>query len=378
MVKNVAVCLEHHFYEYEGVYYTKLSFTYSYWEDYLNHFDSVYVVARVERITSLDSSFVRADGHNITFIPIPNYTGVGEFFRKLPSLVMASYRTSRRCSRFILRSGNISNLMWPWMLLYRKAYLREYPGNIKEGVEGYVGKRSFKRLLAKPLHWLGVAQGYFSKANGFVSYVLKDVYGNTKTPSYVFSSFQLNEIQTRKVDYTVGDVIHITSVGRLEGEKGHASLISSLRDFSVPVVLHLIGNGTREQSLRCLADDLGVEVVFHGAIVDRQKLFQVIARSDLFVLPSLTEGMPRALLEAVATSTPVIASNVGGVPYLIDEKYLFTPGNIEELTSKLELYLSDEKLREENAISNFERLHQEYSTERQLRIKKDYWKRLDE
>lgn len=376
MFKDVAVCLEHHFYEHEGSYYTKLSFSHSYWLDYLNYFDCVYVIARVERITSLDSSYVRADGPNVTFVPLPNYTGVGAFVKSLPRLIAASFTVSKRYDHFILRSGNITNLIWPWLVLFRKAYLREYPGNIKEGVEGYVGRRSIKRLLAGPLHWLGMFQGYFSRANGFVSYVLKDVYGNTTTPSYVFSSFQIDEIEVRKSNYKVGDVVHITSVGRLEGEKGHALLIKSLKDFSFPIVLNLIGSGTQEQKLKDIASDLGVEVVFHGAIVDREVLFEHIAQSDIFVLPSLTEGMPRALLEAIATFTPVVASNVGGVPYVIDEKYLFTPGNIDELRNRVEMCLSDEKFREENALSNFERLNQEYNNERQFKIKMEYWEKL--
>ena len=78
----------------------------------------------------------------------------------------------------------------------------------------------------------------------------------------------------------------------------------------------LVGEGPEERTLKALARQMGIEghIVFAGG---RRDVHDLIAAMDVFVLPSLAEGMPMALLEAMALGTPVVATAVGGVPELI-------------------------------------------------------------
>jgi glycosyltransferase involved in cell wall biosynthesis len=108
----------------------------------------------------------------------------------------------------------------------------------------------------------------------------------------------------------------VCSVARLEPSKGHRFLLEALavltsRQANRPIRLVLIGAGPEERRVRALAAELGVgdRVVLLGA---REDVSELMAASDLFVLPSLNEGLSQALLEAMALSIPVVATNVGG------------------------------------------------------------------
>jgi protein-tyrosine-phosphatase len=111
----------------------------------------------------------------------------------------------------------------------------------------------------------------------------------------------------------------IGTVGRLMRVKGHAALIHAARsslDERPGAVFLFVGDGPLRQELSTLAAQLGIEhaCVFAGARTD---VYDLIAAMDVFVLPSLSEGTPIALLEAMALRVPVVATAVGGVPEVV-------------------------------------------------------------
>lgn len=111
----------------------------------------------------------------------------------------------------------------------------------------------------------------------------------------------------------------IGTVGRLVPIKGHAWLIRAiprvLAEFPQACVV-FIGDGPLADELRQLANEVGVgrNVVFLGT---RQDVPACLAALDLFVFPSLNEGMGRALIEAMAVGLPVVATGVGGIPDVV-------------------------------------------------------------
>jgi len=108
----------------------------------------------------------------------------------------------------------------------------------------------------------------------------------------------------------------VCNVGRLERSKGQQFLLQALAALrshtpEIAVRLVLVGDGSEEHTLRMLAQrlDLDDRVAFVGV---RSDVAEIIAASDLFVLPSLNEGLSQALLEAMALEAPVVATAVGG------------------------------------------------------------------
>jgi glycosyltransferase involved in cell wall biosynthesis len=147
----------------------------------------------------------------------------------------------------------------------------------------------------------------------------------------------------------------LIAVGSLVEIKGHRHLISALarlRHDGLSLALDLIGQGPLRPELEAVARDLGVNdlVTFHGA---RQKheVAAALRRADAFVLPSLWENLPCALLEALSTGLPVVATQVGGVPEIVgaSEGILVAPASsealahgIRELTQALPSYDRDQ------------------------------------
>ena len=109
---------------------------------------------------------------------------------------------------------------------------------------------------------------------------------------------------------------------------------------SQSIKLLIIGDGPLRKELEYQAIELGIEknVVFLGQREDVPELLSVL---DIFVMPSLNEGMGRAIVEAMASEKPVIASNVGGIPDVVDDKAtgILVPSKSPEALSNAITYL---------------------------------------
>ncbi len=129
----------------------------------------------------------------------------------------------------------------------------------------------------------------------------------------------------------------IVCVGRLSPEKGYFGLLDALA--ATPAAkeaaeLVIVGDGPVAE-----ADELGLSgsIRFTGALSESDTLAE-IARADILVLPSLMEGLPVVLIEAMALGRPVLASRVAGIPELVEEGqagYLFTPSDWDDLARRL-------------------------------------------
>jgi glycosyltransferase involved in cell wall biosynthesis len=139
------------------------------------------------------------------------------------------------------------------------------------------------------------------------------------------------------------------AVGRLEPEKGLEDLLKAtalLRDRGEDVRLRLFGVGSLGSTLRALAGTLVSEgiVEFVGFEQDRDAIYRSL---DMFILPSLREGTPNSLLEAMAHGRPIVATPVGGVPQLVRdevEALLVTPSDPEALASGVSRLSHDSQL----------------------------------
>ncbi len=136
------------------------------------------------------------------------------------------------------------------------------------------------------------------------------------------------------------DAIVIGSVGWLTEIKGHRTLIEAMAQL-VPsnprLHLVLVGTGHLHDDYVALAAKLGIERHVH-LVGHREDIPACLAGMDIFVLPSLNEGMGRALVEAMAASLPVIASRVGGVPGILEDHHtglLVPPADPSALASAI-------------------------------------------
>lgn len=377
MNRKVVVALEHRFYRYNGRVYTKLAFPYAYWKDYLSFFSEVKVYARVKDVGAIDESYACASGPGVTFISAPYYVGFLQFIKNLAPLALQSAKVAFTNSHFILRSGNITNVLWIFLMLARRPYLREYPGNVREGIKGFMSGSIRAAILAHFLDLLAKIQGRFSKANSFVSLATEKLYSCAAIRSHVFSSFKIDEVCTSKEDYRIDDVVNLICLGRLEREKGHIDLLKAISMLSLPkkltLQLTLIGDGSQRQRLEEYARFHKVPCRFLGGMTDRGKIFDELKCADIFVLPSHTEGMPRALLEAMVIGLPCVATEVGGVPEILNPIASVQPQSPRLIAQALELFISDPGLRKSQGERNKEYICHSYNNQLMEEKKHRFW-----
>lgn len=157
-------------------------------------------------------------------------------------------------------------------------------------------------------------------------------------------------------------------VGRLSEEKGVQYLIkaaSHLNESDVPVKILIIGEGPQRKELEDLAKkaNIGNNVIFAGFQSEIEKWLSAM---DIFVLPSLTEGTPMSLLEAMAYGMPVVASAVGGVPQVIDSEkngILVPPGKPQDIKDAIRLLYLNENLRKSFSREARQKIKSKYNIE---------------
>ncbi|MBK8277156.1 MAG: glycosyltransferase family 4 protein [Nitrospira sp.] len=180
------------------------------------------------------------------------------------------------------------------------------------------------------------------------------------------------ETQTCKAELAiVGRYPVLGVVGSLYPVKGHRFLISAMPEIIrrwPGAVLLVIGRGELEASLKAQAEQLGIgaNIRFLGMRQDVPRLLSVL---DAFVLPSLSEGLSLALLEAMASGKPVVATAVGGNPELVDQGqtgFLVSSEDAGSLAIKLIELLQDPLMMQRFSAQGAKRVRQLFSLEQMV------------
>ena len=145
-------------------------------------------------------------------------------------------------------------------------------------------------------------------------------------------------------EWRIGQKFCVGTIGRLREEKGHRYLLQAIPKIVASqrdIVFVIVGDGSLRGELQALAQQLGIAqyVLFTGF---RDDIRRVLGTCDLFVLPSVSEGLGTVLLEAAAAGIPIIATRVGGIPDIIQNGkhgLLVQPRSPDELAQHiLDLY----------------------------------------
>jgi glycosyltransferase involved in cell wall biosynthesis len=180
-----------------------------------------------------------------------------------------------------------------------------------------------------------------------------------------FAKFKKINFKSEIKKYKNGDYPVIGMVSRLQPGKGHEYLIRALPDIlnDYPdLKVKIVGKGILLNDLRTLSKQLNVSnnIEFTGYVKD---IYAELSTMDIFILPSLSEGFPISILEAMAAGLPVAASNVGGIPEIVENGingFLFEPKDIEAIAKVLKSFflnyertLEMGRLGRQKIISNF-------------------------
>jgi glycosyltransferase involved in cell wall biosynthesis len=134
----------------------------------------------------------------------------------------------------------------------------------------------------------------------------------------------------------------IVYIGRLSPEKGLLTFLRSITLLKNKVRVLIIGDGPQRDILEAFVKDNLTNVEFLG-YVPIDKIWEIMSSARVLVLPSeCYEGFGRVIIEAYACGVPVVASNIGGIPEIVEDGVtgrLFVPGDPFDLAEKLEWIL---------------------------------------
>lgn len=389
MQRHLTVFLEARFRCHTDGGFSSDTFNDTFWQRYLVVFDAVTVVARVDP-ELIPADTVPKHEHitdpRVRIDPMPYYLGLAQFVWVLVPTFVHLWRAISNNGAYVLRMpGLLGSCAMCVLRLRRKPYAIELVGDIEQ-VLASMSQRPWSRYFP---YWAAsinraacnhaVAVSYVTRAALQQKYPASnqayvDVYHCLDMPEhYVLRSKRIRE-------YQHADHFILIAVGSMaQRYKGFDVLLEALALLvpSLPGLrVWLVGDGVYRASLEQQVASLSLQqhVVFHGAVT-RQRVFKLLDQADVFVMPSRTEGLPRALIEAFARGLPAVGSRVGGIPELLAERYLFNSEDAAGLAALLKRTVADVNERWQMSEENLT-VAQEYTRERLTQRRTNFYKVL--
>jgi len=187
-------------------------------------------------------------------------------------------------------------------------------------VPGYSERFSSLYVILRPLVRLIWTHASFVVSN---SQGLKNLATKTNQRQEIIvipNGIDTNQFQPRLETSSRDNNFKILCVSRITERKGIKYLIKATRYLPEKAILEIIGEGNEKEKLDKLADDLKLEdrINFLG-LDNHDDLPEIYSQADIFVLPSLNEGMSNTILEALASGLPIIATDTGGTKELLTD-----------------------------------------------------------
>lgn len=157
-------------------------------------------------------------------------------------------------------------------------------------------------------------------------------------------NYELREEMRKELELKKEDVALITT-SRLVLKNGMGDVIRALKFLPENIKFIILGEGELREKLQNLAKELKVSdrVIFKG-FVSHKEMLKYLKACDVFIRPSLSEGMGNSFIEAMACRLPVIATPVGGIIDFLAENetgYFCRPGNLESIAETIKKVISD-------------------------------------
>jgi glycosyltransferase involved in cell wall biosynthesis len=319
---------------------------YEFLSRYLEVFDSLRVVARIAQVVAAEPTWKRADGPGVDFAQAPYYVGAAAYLRKYFKVRTAVRRAVNEADAVVLRGASALSFCLESSFANERPFGLEVigdpydvfaPGSVQHPLRPILRwwlTRNLKRECQR-----ATAIAYVTHASLQKRYPAGK--GSFETS---YSSVELSEQAFVNTPRQFGpglDPVKVVTVGSLEQMyKGFDVLIDALalcRQKGIRAELVIIGEGRCRPELEQHVRDrgLGKEVRFTGQLQARSRLVELLDSAGLFVLPSKTEGLPRAMIEAMARALPCIGTAVGGIPELLPPADLVPRGDAAALAQKM-------------------------------------------
>lgn len=345
---------------------------YSFWQRYLDVFDSVTVIGRLS--SGECPAITPVEGPGVSLFPLPGYVGPEQYLWNISELRQRVCQVCATESAFIVRvPGAVGSLVvselrkrpWPYGVeVVGDPYDVFAPGAIKHPLRPIFRwwfSRQLRRQCAGACATAYVTekalQSRYPPASGAFSTWCSDI--ELQNSDFVPKSCAFRDGAHKFTLITVGMLRHLY--------KAQDVLIDALGicvDDGLDLKLVVVGEGKYRSELesRVAASGLTERVRFCGLLPAGDAVRAMLDQADLFVLPSRVEGLPRAMIEAMARALPCIGSTVGGIPELLPPENLVPSGSVGALARKIREVVTDPERMSQMSARNLEKA-KEYRTD---------------
>ncbi len=351
-----------------GIYLDRKCYTigntwYQSWNKYFLSFENISVLARIAPTQQLPScSCRRLDGERVSILALKEFGAANFSLNNIFSNLKTIRKAVAGGEALVIRNGLIGNLAFllkPW----RKPFALEVVADPND----IFSTEAFHHPLRPFFKFISVLMLKIKcKTASSVLYVTESTLQKRYPASASAYTVGCSDVELTN-DCYIDDieisikrkkVVTIICVGNFyQLYKGQDDLIKSVaicKKKGLDIKLILAGTGKYLSYLQKLAAELMIEehVEFTGPLSPGKEVRDWIDKSDIFVLPSRCEGLPRALLEAMARGKVCIGTRVGGIPELLPNYFIVEPNDPEALASKIAEVFFNYKLFQEWSIAN--------------------------
>ena len=374
---NLVVTLEYRFVRTpDGKVWTRTTFAHPFWQRYLEVFESVRVVARAHEVRDIGGDFKRVDGDLVSFVEVPFYVGPWQYLLNRRRVVWAVKSVVHPEDAVIMRvPSQLAIALIPQLQRSRHPFGLEVVGDpydvFAPGAVRHPLRPIFRWWFSRQLRWqcahaIGAAyvtghalQRRYPLNRDCLSFHYSNVEMTNKSfaPDHrcgVLSAHNSDaemsrtsyEVESSPASRNKGS-FKLVTVGSLEQlYKGTDVLIDAVArcvEDGFDVKLIIVGSGKHKSELaaRAAARGLGDRACFTGELPAGDTIRQRLDEADLFVLASRTEGIPRAMIEAMGRGLPCIGTAVGGIPELLQTEDMVCPNDASALARKISEVLTD-------------------------------------
>jgi glycosyltransferase involved in cell wall biosynthesis len=345
--------------------WTQSGFHRSFWERYLAVFDRVRCVARVQDVPRLTGDWHRTDGRDVSVCTVPHYIGLSQFLAQFGHVRYAIHSAVRPGDAFLLRvPGAIGDIAWSRLRGLGYPFAVEVlgdphdvfaPGAVRHPLRPVLRWHTTRQLTRQCLQ--ACAASYVTERALQQRYV-------PAGPAISASCIELREdafAAAPRVFRPTLRPVQLVFVGSLEQYYKAPDVM--IRSMAIGMAggldcrLTIVGEGRLRPTLEAFArtQRCADRIRFIGHLPDPARVRAELDAADLFVLPSRTEGLPRAMIEAMARGLPCIGSRVGGIPELLQPEAMVAPDDAVALSDRIRDFVSDPAVMNRCAAANFER-----------------------
>lgn len=348
----------------DGSIYSSSAYGDLFWQKYYTVFDSVTALGYQAKIDNIEK-MTKITKQDFEVEILPKNNNPMYFFndRKVRKIIK---NNMEKCDCMIIKPTSRKGIIALKLAKkYQMPYMIEVTGDINLSLREH--KNIFRKIY-RPFLYHRIKKNIRECKYGLyvTKYYLQEVYpilGEMCGCSDVVIPYIDEAVLQQRIDFIQNkseeDIFNIGLIGTYSDDrKGIDTAIKAIA--LVPKAkLRILGFGTEEDRgmWKKYAQRYGVEerLVFDNPVSGVDKVFEWIDQIDISILPSRSEGLPRCIVESLSRACPCIISNVCGMPELVDEKWLHSPGDSEKLGRLLNEMIGDKGKMEQAAIENFNR-----------------------